>query len=175
MLTGKYFVSFRAGLLGLSCASCLVFSGLGSWAQTTNFDLGICEYKKQNFNQAIGYFERSVANDPPNSETVYYAAITYEQLGNYRKSLDYYRKVLTDFSTSKAAILARAALNRPEFRRIARINGVLTGIDPSLDAIPKETWIGFVRKGNSLVVDGAINGHPTKMIFDTGPRPVFFP
>lgn len=158
----------RTSLFVLNCALVFGFVGLSVWAQESCFDMGISEYQKQNFTRAISYFETTVATDPSNSEAFYYTAITYEQLGNYRKALDYYRKILAAFPQSKAAILSEAAINRPEFRKIARSKGVLTGIDSSLDLIPKETWIGFVRKGNSLVVEGQINGHPTKMIFDTG-------
>jgi predicted aspartyl protease len=146
----------------------LVFSGLYASAQNYLCELGINEYQKQNYARAITLFENSLFNDPSNSETFYYAAITYEKLGNYKKALRCYQEILDRFPNSKTAALATDAINRPEFRKVARMKGLLTGIDSASDVIPRETWVDFTRVGNSVVVDGVINGNATKMIFDTG-------
>jgi predicted aspartyl protease len=168
MKTCKYLVSLRFNLVVLGSCFFLFTSNLCSSAQESVFELGIGEYQKQNYGRAIECFESSLSKDPMNSEAFYYAAITYEQLGNYKKSLEYYLTVIRRFPISKAAALSQTAVSREKFRKIARANGIVTGVDPALDTFPKDTWVDFIRQGNSLLVDGAINGHTTKMIFDTG-------
>ena len=43
-----------------------------------------------------------------------------------------------------------------------------TARDPSLDTLPRETFVPFVRQGNLILVNGSINHQPVTMIFDTG-------
>ena len=45
---------------------------------------------------------------------------------------------------------------------------VSTVRDPSLDTLPRETFVPFVRQGNLILVNGSINHKPVTMIFDTG-------
>lgn len=163
-------VSFRLyrRIIPLSLTLILLTCGVSA-AADKNFSAGVAEFKLRHFNQAAEIFEKCMAAGSNDADLYYYAAITYEHLGNYKKAFESYRFAIEHFPTSQAARCSAAAMQRKSFQSSLASQGLLMNPrDPLLDNYPKETWVGFTRHNNSLVLDGSINDRATKMIFDTG-------
>ncbi len=138
-------------------------------AEKSSFALGISEYKQEHFIKAAEIFENCIKTGNSSSDLYYYTAVTYERLGDFKKAAENYSYIITNFPNSSTANLASAAIERPTFQQILSTHGLEKFMrNPGLDIYPKETWVGFTRHNNTLIVDGAINNLPTKMIFDTG-------
>src|SRR6516165_7497046 len=154
-------------LLAFGSAIILFASGLPTLA--ASYAEGIYEFRLGHYNEASQIFEACTADQPNNSELYYYRALTHEKLRDFQKAVDGYNYVKQHFPKSQAARFAEAALERSSFRKILYAMGLTTEPrNPRLDTFPKETWVNFTRHNNALIMDGAINEHPTKMVFDTG-------
>jgi predicted aspartyl protease len=144
-----------------------IFAPQSLFASEDNFAAGVSEYQNKNFNRAATIFERCLTKQSNNPDLYYYAAITYDQLGNHKKARANYEIVTKRFPGSQAASQAQAALaGTPP--AAAKTHGWMRGYDANLDTFPKETWVNFSHLQNAIVVNGAVNGHDTRMIFDTG-------
>lgn len=160
---------FANGSAALAAAMILLLQNLPCSAEKSGYTEGISEFQANHFAKAAQIFEGCMASHPNNPELYYYAAITYERLGEYKKAIDNYRYAIVHFPNTRAARFSSDALERNSFQRIAFAKGLTTDVrDPALDTYPKETWVNFSRHNNTLLLDGAINDHPIKMIFDTG-------
>jgi predicted aspartyl protease len=152
-----------------SCMAVLMTGALYPiWAADDCFARGVREYQNQNFAKAASIFEQCLAKQTNNSELYYYAAITYQRLGNFKKAQAAYQTVVKRFPGSQAAALAQTALKKPSIGKAPEQDALVRSYDPNLDTFPKETWVNFTHERNALIVDGAVNGRPTKLIFDTG-------
>jgi clan AA aspartic protease (TIGR02281 family) len=147
----------------------LLTYGLSCSAQVDNYSEGVAAFQLGHYVKACTIFENCMAKRPDNPDLYYYAAVTYEKLRDYKNALEKYNFVIRNFPKTQAANLSTVAIHRGSFQSILASRGLASNFrDPHLDTYPKETWVSFTRHNNSLLLDGAINDHPTKMIFDTG-------
>lgn len=58
-----------------------------------NFHLGRINYKKQNFDEAILYFNQVLSVFPNHSNSLYLLALSFEKKGEYKKALEYLERV----------------------------------------------------------------------------------
>jgi clan AA aspartic protease (TIGR02281 family) len=156
-------------LLSILCLLCI--GDILCQAQTSqSIGDGIRLYNQHDFRGALSCF---VADSHANSDVTaaYYAALCYQQLGQWDEAKSSYQSVIDKFPSSDAARLAKVALS--QLSGAAGTSGIVSsreslygsGIATSL---PKETWIPFERHGNELLVNVEINKCPAKMYFDTG-------
>lgn len=125
------------------------------------FDAGVAAFGKGKFQSAAEYMELHIKEDPQDSMALYYLALSYRQMGESQKYQDSIQRLLKQFPKSKAAGLARAHQTEPTPPRSVQGTGQATDL-------PRETWIPFTKVGRALVVEGRVNKHPMRMIFDTG-------
>ncbi len=154
------------------------------------YDQGVLLYSQHNFKAAAPYFEASMQSEPNVSNSCYYAALTYQQMGDWARAKQAYRRVVERFPGSEAAGLARIYLQKydPDFLKKAagqssehvvsphnlQLTQLLAPHSADYDQLPAEGKIYFQRVGGSQVVDAQLNGRPTPMIFDTGAEACVF-
>lgn len=73
-----------------------VVSLLSPAAQADPFAEGVEFYQKRNFSRAAGCFETVLVRSPEQTNAMYYAGLTYQQMGNTPKALEFYNKLVTD-------------------------------------------------------------------------------
>lgn len=165
------------------CALACIMLGQGAFADAY-FDQGVKLYNQRNFKAAAPYFEAAIRGSAWDSKAFYYAALTYQQLGDWTRAKQTYREIMRRFPGSEAAKLAASVLQRldPEFvKKMTAVEApIATGaVAPTTilrattrsadyDQLPNEGKIYFERKQNSQLVEAQVNGRPINMIFDTG-------
>lgn len=155
------------------------------------YNQGVALYNQKNYKAAAPYFETAMRNSSWDSNAYYYAALTYQQLGDWTRAKQTYREIMKRFPGSQAANLAGSVLQRydPEFVRRMSGQGSQTSTggmssggvmyrsgsrSADYDQLPNEGKIYFQRVRNSQVVDAQVNGRPIAMIFDTGAEACVF-
>ncbi|MDP3508681.1 MAG: retroviral-like aspartic protease family protein [Candidatus Melainabacteria bacterium] len=118
---------------------------------------GTLLFKKQEYLQAFDSFAKAVQTQPDNAEAAYYLAVTLHHLGHLDKAKEQYKIVVDGFPGTAAAQQAATILRQLSVAKQAESAG-----------LPKETWVKYERRGNSIEVDGLVNNHPVKFDFDTG-------
>ncbi len=124
------------------------------------FDAGVAAFGKGNYKSASEYMELHIKEDPQDSMALYYLALSFQKLGDYPKYQDTVQRLLKQFPKSKAAAMAKAHQAEAPIQ-------VPQNLGQATD-LPRETWIPFNKVGRALVVEGRVNKHPMRMIFDTG-------
>lgn len=122
-------------------------------------------YKANDFKQALAYSESDIKLERGNPFPYYLAAVCLFKTGDTERAIKYFEIVVQYFPTTlegrcAADLLAKVKNRVNQERKKYEWSG--TG------SLPKQTWIPYVKRGNSMLVDGTINGVPTKFIFDTG-------
>jgi clan AA aspartic protease (TIGR02281 family) len=142
-----------------SCLVSLCFSGSAVWAleESEFFTQGTALFKKQEYLQAFESFAKAVQIQPDNADAAYYLAVTLHHLGHLDKAKEQYKFVVDTFPGTAAAQQAASILHQLSVAKQAESAG-----------LPKETWVKYERRGNSIEVDGLVNNHPVKFDFDTG-------
>lgn len=140
-------------LIALSCSVSTAFA-----IEESEFYLqGTALFKKQEYLQAFESFAKAVQLQPNNADAAYYLAVTLHHLGHLDKAKEQYKFVVDTFPGSAAAQQATTILHQLSLAKQAESA-----------ALPKETWVKYERRGNSIEVDGLVNNHPIKFDFDTG-------
>lgn len=128
------------------------------------FDAGVAAFGKGDYKSASEYMDLHIKEDPQDSMALYYLALSYQQLGDNQKYQNSIARVLKQFPKSKAATMAKAHLAEGTLPQTQPLKQTLNHVAD----LPRETWIPFTKVGRALVVDGRVNKHPMRMIFDTG-------
>jgi predicted aspartyl protease len=128
---------------------------------------GVKLYKKGDYVNAAKIFDASIRAGTADANSVYYAAITHEQLHEFEKAKALYETLIRKFPQESAADLAEKAMARPEFQLAC------DGFSPkfrdiSHDVLPKECYVNFFDNRGAMMVAATINGRPAKVCFDTG-------
>ncbi len=178
----------RAGSLMLGSLvwlSLLSFLASGQAARADEYyDWGVRLYNQRNFKGAAPYFESSMKNSPWDSSAMYYAALTYHQLGNFSRAKQLYREILTRYPGTEASRNASAVLQKldPDFVRKASAAAAQAAAGgqaaagsagagaagSDFDNLPSQGKIYFTRRLNSEIVDAEVNGRRISMVYDTG-------
>jgi clan AA aspartic protease (TIGR02281 family) len=148
----------------------LVTLGAATAADDSSCDEGIRLYNKKDYKAAIVRLEKCLRYANPSAESIYYAALTYHQLGNIAKAKETYQLVIDKYPETEAAALAQTGLLvlDPVPAKAGTTDSLAVARPADLDSLPRETWIDFVRMDNHVIVDAELNKHPIKMVFDTG-------
>ncbi|MBX9670911.1 MAG: retroviral-like aspartic protease family protein [Candidatus Obscuribacterales bacterium] len=157
------------------------------------FDYGMTMLKKKDFAAAIRYFDQRLGISPNDSMALYYKAIAYHHSHDVKTAASLYQDIVIRFPGSEAAKLAQQNLIklddvkqvktpdtvRPDalmFKREHKFTREDMDEDTEAkpDIIPDSSKVYFKRSGHDdIIVNGAINGRPIEMKFDTGAAGVF--
>lgn len=132
-----------------------------------SYQRGVAEYQSKHYAEAANFLDAAIAEADAGADVFYYAALAHEQLKHYKYAGRLYQTVIEQFPKSQACVLAQTALKRPEFLDMLS-PFALSGRNSNLDSLPRETYINFVNRNGTLIIDGSINDRPVKMCFDTG-------
>ncbi|CAN5238313.1 hypothetical protein BH11CYA1_BH11CYA1_40930 [soil metagenome] len=139
-------------LISLFCSSSAV-----SALEESDYVQGTALFKKQEYLQAFESFAKAVQLQPDNADAAYYLAVTLHHLGHLDKAREQYKFVADNFPGTPAAQQAALIIHQLSAAKQAESA-----------ALPKETWVRYERRGNSIEVDGLVNNHSVKFDFDTG-------
>jgi clan AA aspartic protease (TIGR02281 family) len=143
---------------------CLASASIAAAPQAAD---GVKLYKKGDYVNAAKVFDASIRAGTADANSVYYAAISHEQLHEFEKAKALYEVLIRKYPQEPAADLAEKAMARPEFQLAC------DGFSPkfrdiSHDVLPKECYVNFTDNRGAMMVSATINGRPTKVCFDTG-------
>ena len=83
---------------------------------TSSYYLGEIAYKKHNYKKALGYYKKSIKFYPKKTSftarLLYHTAVSFEKLGDKKTAELTLQKVMSDFSNSKYADLAKKELKK---------------------------------------------------------------
>lgn len=116
---------------------------------------GVQFYKQRNYAAANEAFRHCLRGTVPDLNTVYYAALTAQQLKEYERAKRLFEQIVQLSPNSEAGRMSAIAAKN------------LAG-PPEVANLPRETWVPFRRQGSHIVIDAELNQRPVKMIFDTG-------
>lgn len=166
-----------------------VVSLLSPAAQADPFAEGVEFYQKRNFSRAAGCFETVLVRSPEQTNAMYYAGLTYQQMGNTPKALEFYNKLVTRYPNSQAGRLAQQALralgggaqrggggssgagsysSASSVRSYSGSSSASSGGDDEA-GLPPQARLNFKNEdGQHIVVAGQVNGRALDFVFDTG-------
>jgi aspartyl protease family protein len=159
-----------------------------SAAQADPFAEGVEFYQKRNFSRAAGCFETVLVRSPEQTNAMYYAGLTYQQMGNTPKALEFYNKLVTRYPNSQAGRLAQQALrgmggsavrsaggggssgvsSYSSASSVRSYSGSSGGGDDEAGLPPQERLHFKNEDGQHIVVAGQVNGRALDFVFDTG-------
>ncbi len=157
----------------------------GSALADSYFDEGVKRYAKKDYRSAAAYFEQSLQNSPWDSSAFYYAAVTYQALGDWTRAKEKYRLILERFPGTQACTNATAVLKQldPDYFKRKKTAPADTGAsaggggssksadDPLADVeitAPPQCRVLVGRQGEKMLVDAQINNRGLKMVLATG-------
>lgn len=172
-----------------------------TWAAgTSGFDKGLQLYREHRYDEALAAFRSAHDSGVERPKSAYYVALCYHQMGQMRNAHDAYKFVCTRYANSAVSTrafnmmreigptlsvdgsesgkqvgmpadlpdnLLRASSEVPSAALPSRTAGVVAG--------PGETILHFTDEAmdGRMYVDGTIDGHKVKMLFDTGSSVMF--
>ena len=132
--------------------------------------LGIGLYNKKYYGDASQWFERSIAIDPEDDQTVYYLAACYEGVFDFAKAIQYYRRYreLTVFGEYRDIVDARIKVLFRQQMDIEAKKALVEESQLDVAAIPSNTIavLYFENKGNMRNLDPLQKGIAEMMITD---------
>lgn len=145
---------------------------------------GIEFYQQRNFKRAASCFETALVRSAENTNAMYYAGLSYQQLRNNARAIELYQKLATRYPTSRAGVLAIQALRglgasggagggtasagSSSVRSYSRSSSGSSG-DAEEAGLPAEERLHFKNEaGSHIVVQGQVNNRPVDFVFDTG-------
>jgi clan AA aspartic protease (TIGR02281 family) len=160
----------------------------GNAAYADPYADGIEFYQQRNYQRAASCFETALVRSNENTNAMYYAALSYQQLRNNAKAVELYGKLAKRYPTSRAGVLAIQALRglglsggasggstssaSSSVRSYSRSSGSGGGEDPDIARLPSQDRLHFrTEEGGGkpvLFVSGAVNSTPLDFVFDTG-------
>lgn len=148
---------------------------------------GIEFYQKRNFARAISCFEMVLARSSEQTNAMYYAGLSYQQMGNAPKAAEYYQKLITRYPTSQAGRMAAQAMNTlspgaarsagggassgrsSSYSSVRSYSGGGSGGSDDEAGLPAQERLHFKNEdGQHIVVAGQVNGRAVDFVFDTG-------
>lgn len=162
-------------------------------AAAQDYASGVSLFRKQNYQKAALEFVRVMRKDPNNSNAMYYAAASYQRLGNNGQAERYYKELIQKFPSSAGAAYARKALasmrgggaqssggggSQQVQQALQQLQqyGQTRSAQPSSrhrmapgDYIPDHEKVYFeLDEKKHPRVKCLVNGRPVSMLFDTG-------
>lgn len=177
------------GTFGKSALCAIAIVALFSSAATAEpYSEGIEFYNQRNFQRAASCFETAIARSPENTNAIYYAALTYQQLRNNPRAIELYKQLATRYPGSRGGKLAIQALQglgagvggggsssaSATTRSYSRSYGgsSFASEDPDIARLPAQERLHFRTEDNGgkpvLWVSGAVRSTPIDFVFDTG-------
>lgn len=179
------------GTFGKSALCAIAIVALFSSAATAEpYSEGIEFYNQRNFQRAASCFETAIARSPENTNAIYYAALTYQQLRNNPRAIELYKQLATRYPGSRGGKLAIQALqglgagggsgggysssSASTTRSYSRSYGGSSSSseDPDLARLPAQERLHFRTEDNGgkpvLWVSGSVRSTPLDFVFDTG-------
>jgi hypothetical protein len=176
----------KHGKLGVVAllALTIVLGGQQACRADAYFDEGVKRYSKKDWRTAAAYFEQSITNAPWDSGPFYYAALCYQQMGNWDKAKEKYALIVDRFPGTQACINSTAVLKKldPNFfsrqkttdsgsSTAAATTTVASAADPMAGVEfsgPQQSRMAFAKVGDKMVLDGSVNGRAVKWYFGGG-------
>lgn len=175
-------------IIGKSAFCAIALAALfSSAANAEPYSEGIEFYQQRNFRRAASCFETAIARSPENTNAIYYAALTYQQLRNNPRAIELYRQLATRYPTSRGGKLAIQALQglgagigggggtsqSSTTRSYSRSYGSSSAAeDPDIARLPQQERLHFRTEDNGgkpvLWVSGAVRNTNLDFVFDTG-------
>ena len=132
--------------------------------------LGIGLYNKKYYSDAVPFFEKSLALDPEDDQTVYYLASCYEGVFEFGRAIQYYRRYneLTVFGEYKSIVEARIKILFRQQMQIEAKKALVEESQLDVSAIPVNTIavLYFENKGSLRSLDPLQKGIAEMMITD---------
>ncbi len=132
--------------------------------------LGIGLYNKKYYSDAAPFFERSLALDPEDDQTVYYLASCYEGVFEFGRAIQYYRRYneLTVFGEYKSIVEARIKILFRQQMQIEAKKALVEESQLDVSSIPINTIavLYFENKGSMRNLDPLQKGIAEMMITD---------
>ncbi len=165
------------------CA-CALGSLFGTAAYADPYADGIEFYQQRNYQRAASCFETALVRSAENTNAMYYAALSYQQLRNNARAVELYGKLAKRYPTSRAGVLAIQALRglglsggagggavsagSSSVRSYSRSASSSGGADDEA-GLPAEERLHFRSEaGQHIMVQGQVNSRSVDFVFDTG-------
>lgn len=178
------------------CAAVVLslFTSTASLADTA-FELGVSQFKSGRYEDAVSSFRSSAERGINKPTSIYYMAMSYQQLGQLQKAHDTYKYVCTEYPNSPVFARAFQAMKQIGERlnqlKESAENGP-GGANLSSMALPKEPVNEFMPStpvvaglneyvvpysddamDGRIYINATINGKQCKVLFDTGAGVMF--
>ena len=168
------------------CATLAAFAALsllGNAAYADPYADGIEFYQQRNYQRAASCFETALVRSNENTNAMYYAALSYQQMHNNARAVELYGKLAKRYPTSRAGALAIQALRglglgasgagsgtasagSSSVRSYARSS---SGGDDDEAGLPSQERLHFrSESGQHIMVQGTVNNRSVDFVFDTG-------
>jgi predicted aspartyl protease len=166
----------------------LLLSAQTSWAASV-FEQALALFKQHDYAKAAPLFEKATKILPENANVYYYQALNFHYLRQWDKAKIAYWAVSQKFPNTEAAKLSLTALQKLGYLKenvATQPTKPLKETKPNVVLIPQEKSreeqrqdaelatlpnlcsVNYLTSGEDLMVDVDINGHPIRMLFDTG-------
>lgn len=144
---------------------------------------GIEFYQKRNYSRAASCFETVIARSAEQTNAIYYAALSYQQLRNNSRAIELYTTLATRYPRSQAGQMAIQALKtlspgaisgagRSASSSASSVRSYASGSSGGSDeeaGLPAEERLHFRNEaGSHIMVQGQVNNRSVDFVFDTG-------
>lgn len=170
----------------LALNASVTLTALPSFAAETSYDKGVAAYKKGNYDEAVSCFHSAAQRHINVAASVYYLAMSYQQLNKLQEAHDSYKVVCTNYPNSpygdKSFAMMKQIGARLQAMEIGKETGrvpetIVTSTTRSVNLKPgvdPDEGSRYVLKyteeamDGRMYVDGTIDGKKCKILFDTG-------
>jgi TolB-like protein len=132
--------------------------------------LGVGNYNKKLYAEAVPYFEKSIVSDPDDDQCVYYLASSYEGLSEGNKAIQYYRRYMdmTVFGEFRELVAARVKMLYAQQMEAEAKKAVAEEAQLETSSIPANTVavLYFENKGAQRNLDPLQKGIAEMLITD---------
>lgn len=167
------------------CATLSAFalvSFFGSAAFADPYADGTMFYQQRNFQRAASCFETALARSSENTNAMYYAALSYQQMRNNARAIELYTQLAERYPRSRAGVLAIQALRglgagggagrgtaSASSASVRSYSSSSSGGDDDEAGLPAEERLHFKNEsGSHIMVQGQVNNRSVDFVFDTG-------
>lgn len=170
--------------IALALNASVALTARPSFATETSYDKGVAAYKKGNYDEAVSCFHSAAQRHIKVDASIYYMAMSYQQLNKLQEAHDSYKVVCTNYPNSpfgdKSFAMMKQIGARLQAMEIGKENGrvpeaMLTSANGGLNVKSGEgNAARYVLKyteeamDGRMYVDGTIDGKKCKILFDTG-------
>jgi clan AA aspartic protease (TIGR02281 family) len=158
-----------------------------AFAAETSFDKGVVAYKKGHYDEAVSCFRSAAQRRINTAASIYYLAMSYQQLNKMQEAHDSYKLVCTDYPNSPYSDRSFAMMKQlgarlqaletaREFGRAPEtpVSAASDSVNFKQTAYATAPSSGYVLKyteeamDGRMYIDGTIDGRKCKILFDTG-------